>query len=98
MAKEHIIFDKTEIIAAVLNVKKPFMENIKYSDIIYVKFRMTEGGFLSKAQETIEIKTGKRTIVFEQKKEKAFWEDYKTKLKDFCARNRVSLLNELPQG
>jgi len=95
MAKEHLIFDKTEIIAAVLNTKKPFMENIKYSDIINVRYYMSpDGGLFKKPHEVIEIKTGKRVITYEYPKEKQFWDSYKTQLEAFCARNRVSLIDD----
>ena len=96
MAKEHMIFDKTEIIAAVLNVKKPFMDNIKYSDIINIRFYMSkDGGLFNKPHEVIEIKTGKRSITFDYPKEKAFWDSYKSQIREFCARNRVSLIDDL---
>lgn len=96
MAKEHIIFDKTEIIVAVLNNGPAHLENIKYSDIINITFKAAEKKPLFGARpEEIVIKTKKNSITVEQKKEKKFWDGYKTQLRKFCTDNRITLYDQL---
>ncbi len=96
MAKEHIIFDKTEIIVAVLNAGPPHLENIKYSDIINITFKHADKKSLLGGQsEEIVIKTKKNSITLEQKKEKKFWDGYKSGLEKFCTDNRLTLYNNL---
>ena len=96
MAKEHIIFDKTEIIVAVLNDGPAHLENIKYSDIINITFKTAEKKPLFGARpEEIIIKTKKNSITFIQNKEKKFWEEYKTGLRKFCSDNRITLYDQL---
>lgn len=96
MAKEHIIFDKTEIIFAVLNEGQPHLENIKYSDIIFVKFKMGEKkGLFGKAGEVIEVKTKRKSVTMDQAKEKKFWDGYKAGMRKFCTDNRITLYDEV---
>ena len=96
MAKEHIIFDKTEIIVAVVNEGQPHLENIKYSDIINVTFKKAEKKSLFGGEsEEIIIKMKNKSVSLDQKKEKQFWESYKTGLEKFCSDNRLTLYNEL---
>lgn len=93
MAKEHIIFDKTELVVAILGGPEARMENVKYSDVINVTFRSGGTGLFAKG-EAIEIKTKRTPIVFEQKKEKKFWDGYKDGLRKFCKDNRITLNDE----
>ena len=96
MAKEHIIFDKTEIIVAVLNDGPAHLENIKYSDIINITFKSAEKKPLfGSLPEEIVIKTKKNSITIDQKKEKKFWEGYKAGLRKFCSDNRITLYDQL---
>ncbi len=96
MAKEHIIFDKTEIIVAVLNNGPAHLENIKYSDIINITFKKADKKPLfGAALEEIVIKTKKQSITIDQKKEKKFWDSYKAGLEKFCSDNRLTLYNQL---
>lgn len=96
MAKEHIIFDKTEIIVAVLNEGQPHLENIKYSDIINVTFKLSDKKPLFGARpELIVIKTKKNTVTVDQTKEKKFWAGYKAGMEKFCSDNRITLYNQI---
>jgi hypothetical protein len=96
MAKEHIIFDKTEIIVAVVGDKNAHLENIKYSDIINVTFKLADKKPLfGEKPELIVIKTKRNSITLNQKQEKKFWDGYKAGLEKFCADNRLTLHNEL---
>lgn len=93
MAKEHIIFDKTELVVAILGGKEAHMENVKYSDIINITFKPGTKGLFGSG-EIIEIKTRKQVITFEEKKEKKFWEGYKAGLRKFAKDNRITLHEE----
>lgn len=98
MAKEHMIFDKTEFIVAVLNDGPAHLENIKYSDIINVTFKKAEKKPLfGAAPELIIIKTKQKSITIDQSKEKKFWDGYKKGMEKFCKDNRLTLYNELAE-
>ena len=38
MAKEKLLFDKTELVCGILMGNSATVVNVKYSDIIYIKF------------------------------------------------------------
>jgi len=95
MAKEKLLFDKTELVCGIMMGKSATVVNVKYSDIISIKFSpIQEKGFLkSVPSEMIEIKCKNRPfpIVYTQKAEKPYWDKYKAGLVKFAKDNRITL-------
>ena len=101
MAKEHILFDKTEIMAAVFFGNSAQLVNLKYSDIISISIKpfQEKAMFGKKPSEIIEIKCKGQNfpITYTKLKEKKFWEGYKANLKKFAKDNRITF-NDETQG
>lgn len=99
MAKEHLLFDKTELNAVVRYGNTFAMRNLKYSDIqsISLKPCSEKGLFGSKPSEMIELKVIREAfpIVYYKGKEKQFWDSYKAGLRKFAKANRITLDDEL---
>ena len=70
MAKEKLLFDKTELVCGILMGNSATVVNVKYSDILSIKFIPTEEkGFLRKVpSEMIEIKCKNNSIYYNKKK------------------------------
>lgn len=95
MAKEKLLFDKTELVCGILMGNSATVVNVKYSDIIHIKFMpIEEKGFLKMIpSEMIEIKCKNRAfpIVYTMKNEKKYWDKYKAGLVKFAHDNRITL-------
>lgn len=103
MAKEHLLFDKTEIMAMVLvegerAQKTAKMVDLKYNKIVSISIRPFEEKvmFGTKPSEIIEIVVSgsSEPIVFTKMKEKKFWEGYKAGLRRFAKDNRITFNDE----
>ena len=98
MAKEHILFDKTELMAMAYMGNIAQMVNLKYNNItgISIKPIMEKSGFSKKPSEIIEIKVNNMPVplTYTMLKEKQFWDSYKTNLKKFAKNNRITLIDE----
>lgn len=98
MAKEHLLFDKTEITAAVLSSNPPHVANLQASKIssIAIKPFDEKAAFGKKPSEKIEIfvRGNAEPIVYTKLKEKAFWDVYKANLKKFAKDNRITFTDE----
>ena len=94
MAKEKLLFDKTELVCGQVMGRASFVVNVKYNDIIHISFLKTEekGLFKTVPSERIEIKLKSGQIVFYNKKdEEKFWDKYKAGLVKFAHDNRLTL-------
>ena len=93
MAKEKLLFDKTELVCGILMGNSATVVNVKYSDILSIKFIPTEEkGFLRKVpSEMFEIKCKNNSIYYNKKDEKPFWDKYKAGLVKFAKDNRITL-------
>ena len=95
MAKEKLLFDKTELVCGIVMGSAATVVNVKYSDIIYIKFTPFEEKSLFRKvpSEMIEIKTKNQPfpIVYTMQKEKKYWERYKSGLEKFAKDNRITL-------
>lgn len=93
MAKEKLLFDKTELVCGILMGNSATVVNVKYSDIICIKFLpIEEKGFLKKVpSEMIEIKCKTNSIYYTMKNEKKYWDKYKAGLVKFAKDNRITL-------
>lgn len=93
MAKEKLLFDKTELVCGILMGNMATVVNVKYSDIICIKFLpFEEKGFLKKVpSEMIEIKCKTNSIYYTKKAEKKYWDKYKDGLRKFARDNRITL-------
>lgn len=103
MSKEHLLFDKTEILAMVLvenerAQKTAKMINLKYDKIvsITIKPHVEKTIFGKKPSEIIEIVVSGRSepLVYTKMKEKQYWEGYKAGLKNFAKDNRITFADE----
>ncbi len=98
MAKEKILFDKTELVCGIVFGSSASVVNLKYSDIISIKFIPTPEKKLFKTvmSERIEIKCKNQAypIVYLKSQEKKFWENYKDGLRKFAKDNRITLEDE----
>ncbi len=99
MAKEHLLFDKTEIMAVVRFGNNYAMKNLKYSDILEITFKPCEkkGLFKSTPSECIELKVKNQNqpITYFKYDEGKFWDGYIAGLKTFAKNNRITLVDEL---
>ena len=95
MAKEKLLFDKTELVCGILMGNNATVVNVKYSDIIHIKFLPTEEKSFLKTvpSEMIEIKLKNQSmpIVYKMKDEKKYWDKYKAGLVKFAHDNRITL-------
>lgn len=94
MAKEKLLFDKTELVCGQMMGNRGTVVNVKYSDIIHISFLKTEEkGFLKKVpSERIEIKLKNGSfITYNKKEEEKFWDKYKAGLVKFAQDNRLTL-------
>ncbi len=95
MAKEKLLFDKTELVCGILMGNSATVVNVKSSDIIYIKFSPMEEKSLFRRvpSEMIEIKCKNQPfpIVYTKMKEKPYWEKYKSGLEKFARDNRITL-------
>lgn len=103
MAKEHLLFDKTELMAVVRMGNRFSIINLKYSDILSITFKPCEekGLLKSKPSECIELKVKNRNqpLTYFMHEEKNFWDGYKTNLRKFAKDNRITFVDELsPQA
>jgi hypothetical protein len=103
VAKEHLLFDKTEIVAMVMvknerAQKRAQMVNLKYDKIVSISIKPHEEKTLfgKKPSELIEIVVSGRSepIVYTKLKEIKFWEGYKQGLEIFARENRISFTDE----
>ncbi len=98
MAKEKILFDKTELVCGVVFGTSASVINLKYSDIINIKFIPTPEKKLFKTvmSERIEIKCKNQQfpIVYLKSQEKKYWDKYKAGLIKFAKDNRITLEDE----
>ena len=95
MAREKILFDKTEIILTVVGKKKVQLVNLTCDKITSVSVDPAKGrilGIIPVDSETITVRASGRAepIVFWKHQEKQFFDSYKEKLADFCKNNRVT--------
>ena len=94
MAKEHILFDKTEIIVAVSMGNNMQLVNLPASSITSITIAACEERKLlvAKPSEMISIVTSRmgEPITMYKSKEAKYWESYKKGLEDFAAYNRIS--------
>lgn len=99
MAKEHILFDKTELMAVVHAGNNFRIINLKYSDILTITFKPCEkkGLFKSTPSEAIELKVKNqdRPLVYYKYEESKFWDGYKSGLTKFAKDNRITLVDEI---
>ncbi|MBR5115365.1 MAG: hypothetical protein IK101_08765 [Oscillospiraceae bacterium] len=99
MAKEHLLFDKTELMAVVKMGNNYAMRNLKYSDIISISLKPCEkkGIFKSSPSECIELKlkNSNMPLVYFKHEEEKFWDGYKEKIVKFAKDNRITLVDEL---
>lgn len=99
MAKEHILFDKTEIVVRVSMGNNVSMMNLQYSDITSISIAPCEQKklFGSKPSEKISIVAKKLSSPIElyMHEEKDFWDGYKLGIAKFAKDNRISFHNEL---
>ena len=99
MAKEHLLFDKTELMAVVKMGNNYAMRNLKYSDFISISFKPCEkkGLFKSSPSECIELKlkNSNMPLVYFKHEEVKFWDGYKAGLTKFAKENRITLVDEL---
>ncbi len=99
--REHIIFDKTEIIVFFKMGNKAQLVNLKYSDIKSISLEMAEEKKLlgTKQTERITINSGKtpQPVTFFQSKEK-HWDEYKAGIRKFAHDNRITILDSLPDA
>jgi hypothetical protein len=99
MAKEHMLFDKTEIKLVVMRGNSASLLDLKFDQINSITFRPCEESTLfgKKPSEEILIKTKKAAdpFVYSKLKEKNFWEGYKDNLRKFAKENRITLVDDL---
>lgn len=99
MAKEHLLFDKTELMAVVRMGNNFAVKNLKYSDILSIAFKPCEkkGLFKSTPSECIELKVKNQNqpIYYYKHEEGKFWDGYIAGLKTFAKNNRITLSDEL---
>ena len=94
MAREHLLFDKTEIVAGYLSGKKYLVANLtsdKITSVIIEPCRV--GLFKHRAGERIVINSGKLggPIVYYRHQEKKYFDGYVEGLVKFCRDNNVTL-------
>jgi hypothetical protein len=100
MKQRRITCDKTELVLSIeLKNRYTFM-NLTYADIARIQIdEIIERKFLvwSIPSESITVTTTKqeKPIVYKKKKEKQFWDEYKTDLEKFCKTNNVSFTNTI---
>lgn len=94
MAKEHMLFDKTEIILGVTMGNKVERVSLQASNITSITISTCEERkfLISKPSEKIIIMSNKmaQPIEFYKSKEEKYWESYKTQLEQFAKNNRIS--------
>lgn len=99
MARAHILFDKTEIVAMYRQGNKLAVVNLKFSDIQRIQFdHFEERALLRKVEsEKISITTSKAAapIVYTRLKEAAHWDRYKTGLAKFARDNTITFVSNL---
>ena len=99
MAKEHLLFDKTELMAVVKMGNNYAMRNLKYSDFISITLKPCEkkGLFKSSPSECIELKlkNSNMPLVYFKHEEEKFCDGYKEKIVKFAKDNRITLNDEL---
>ena len=99
MAVEHVMCDKTELVLVVLEKKKAVTLNVRYDEIQSIRFQpCKEFKFLSKVDsEKIVIATSKypKPVVYTKRKEKKYFEKYKTELEKFAKNNNITFYNDL---
>ena len=99
MARQQILFDKTEIVAIVLTGNRPLVLNLEYRDISRIQFdRCEERRLLRKVpSEKITIMTSKheQPVTYTKLKHTGFWDMYKEKLASFAERNHVTFVNNV---
>ena len=92
-----INFDKTEIVVGFPAGKRFVVLNLSYQDIVRIQIDPTkEMGFLRKVpSEKLTIVTGKRPqpIVYTKKKEKAYWDEYKSRFTKFAKDNNITFVD-----
>ncbi len=98
MAKNHLICDKTEIIATVLMGNQYRNVNLTADKIRRIQFDKYEAkAFLRKPTEsekiTIESSGAPVPIIFEKSKEKEFFDGYKTQLEKFAKDNHLTFVD-----
>ena len=101
MAKQQIMFDKTEIVAGFPAGKRYKVLNLSYDDIQRIQFDACEERKLLKKipSEKITIITGKhgQPIEYTKTKHSQHWDMYKQKLADFAKRNHITFVDNLVQ-
>lgn len=99
MAKEHLLFDKTEIVVRVAMGNNVGMMNLQYGDITSISIAPCEQKKLlgSKPSEKISIVAKKLSepIALFMHEEKNYWDEYKAGIEKFAKDNRISFHNEL---
>ena len=94
MARQQIMFDKTEIVAGFPAGKRYQVLNLSYDDIQRIQFdRIQERKLWKKVpSEKITIVTGKygQPIVYTKLKHQEHWSMYKEKLAEFAERNHIT--------
>ena len=92
--KERILFDKTEIVAVVVNGKSVQVLNLTYDKIVSIQFdkAVARGLFGSKPSEkiTITVRGREAPVVYLKHKEGDFFEGYKAGLAKFAKDNKIS--------
>lgn len=101
MARQQIMFDKTEIVAGFPAGKRYQVLNLSYDDIQRIQFDPAEERKLFKKvpSEKITIITGKHAqpIVYGKLKHAQFWDMYKQKLQEFAERNHITFVSNLSE-
>lgn len=94
MAKDHLIMDKTEIIADQLLGNQWRKISARADRIKAINFDIIETRkfiFLKGTDEVISIEASPMPIKFFRSKEKGFFDGYKTQLEKFAKDNRITI-------
>ena len=93
MPKEHLFFDKTEIVAGFLSGKKYHSANLTCENITSVTIEPCKTGlFKNKQSERIIIVSGKLPgpVIYYRHIEKMYFDGYVAGLEKFCKDNNIT--------
>ena len=99
--REHILFDKTEIVVFFQEGNNAQLVNLKYNDIKSITLDIHEEKklFSTKRTEKMSINNSKtpQPITLYQSKEK-HWDEYKAGIRKFAHDHRITILDSLPDA